>query len=73
MDDNKPMTLEDQLGDDDWALIIGADGNLKGLFIPEGKDEDMVPESIVQICAKYFGVDFDEEIEVDDDDSPTIH
>jgi hypothetical protein len=56
-------TLEEQLGDEDWAIIIGDDGNLKGLFIPEGKDEDLVPESIVTIMAEYFGIDFDEEIE----------
>jgi len=55
-------TLEEQLGEEDWAIIIGQDGNLKGLFIPDGKDEDVVPESIVAIMAEYFGVDFDEEI-----------
>jgi hypothetical protein len=59
----KNLTLKAQLGQDDWAIIIGQDGNLKGLFIPEGKDEDLVPESIVTIMANYFGVDFNEEID----------
>lgn len=47
----------DALEDDDWGLIIGNDGELKGLWIPEGKEDDLVPESIVTICEKYFGVD----------------
>ena len=58
---DEPQTLKAQLGEDDWAIIIDNDGNLKGLFIPEGKDEDLVPESIVYIMEKYFGLDLDEE------------
>ena len=65
-------TLEEQLGDDDWALIIGKDGNLKGIFIPECCDEDEVPASIVTIMAEYFGVDFDEEMN-DEDQDPIFH
>lgn len=59
----KDLTLEEQIGDDDWAIIIGNNGNLKGIFIPQGMDEELVPESIVQIMAQYFGVDFEEEID----------
>ena len=71
----KPMSNEreyvefaDALEDDDWGLIIGGDGNLKGLFIPEGKEDDLVPESIVYICEKYFGVDLSQ-----DDQPNTLH
>jgi hypothetical protein len=60
-DEDNDLTLEAQLGENDWAIIIGDDGNLKGIYIPQGKDEDLVPESIVEIMAEYFGVDFDEE------------
>lgn len=56
-----PKTLDEQMGEDDWALIIGKDGELKGLFIPEGLEEELVPESIVVICEKYFGVDLTED------------
>ena len=59
----KDLTLEEQLGKEDWAIIIGSDGNLRGIFIPQGMDEELVPESIVQIMAQYFGVDFEEEID----------
>ena len=61
MKDDEAKTLSAQLDEDDWAIIMGSDGNLRGLFIPDGKDEDLVPESIVEIMADYFGVDFDEE------------
>ena len=76
-EDEDLESLYDQIGDDDWALIIGSDGNLKGLFIPEGKDEDEVPYSIVHIMEKYFGIDFSEDDEDYDDEEPdsgpTIH
>ena len=65
---DEDMTLDAQLGEDDWAIIIGSDGNLKGLYIPEGSDDDEVPESIVYIMEQYFGVDFD-----DDDNYRTLH
>ena len=63
MTKQKDLTLEEQLGKEDWAIIIGSDGNLRGIFIPQGMDEALVPESIVQIMAQYFGVDFEEEID----------
>lgn len=59
----------DALEDDDWGLIIGNDGELKGLWIPEGKEDDLVPESIITICEKYFGVDLTQ----DGNTSTTLH
>lgn len=58
----RSIEFEEALEDDDWGLIISSDGKLKGLFIPDGKDEDEVPEAIVVLCQKYFGLDvFDQE------------
>lgn len=56
------LTFSESLEDDDWGIIIGKDGTLKGMFIPEGEDETQVPEAIVQICLDYFGVDPTEEV-----------
>jgi hypothetical protein len=70
---NQPKTLEEQLGNDDWAIIIGSDGNLKGMFIPDGKDEEEVPESILYIMEKYFGIDFNEVDEEETSDGHTLH
>lgn len=52
----KTIEFEDALTDDDWGLIISSDGKLKGLFIPEGKEEDDVPVEIVSMCSKIFGI-----------------
>lgn len=58
--------IEDMLEKDDWALIFDNEGNLKGLFIPEGQDEEFVPENIVRIMEDFFGIDLSE-------DSVTLH
>ena len=71
MSNQEKTTLIDQLDDDDWALIIGSDGSLKGMFIPDGKDEDEVPHSIVHIMEKYFGIDFDDD-DLEDEETPRI-
>jgi len=55
------ITFDESLEDDDWGLIISAKGQLKGLFIPDGKDEDEVPDAIVEMCIEYFGIDVTEE------------
>lgn len=60
-DEQEYDTFESQLDEGDWGLIIGPEGELKGLFMPEGSDEDLVPDSIVEICEKYFGVDLSED------------
>jgi len=59
---NESVTFEDALEDDDWGLIIGKNGELKGMFIPEGQDEELVPEIIIKICMDYFGVDPTKEV-----------
>lgn len=56
------MTFEDALDEDDWGLIIGKDGTLKGMFIPDGADDEEVPDTIVEICKQFFGVDPTEEV-----------
>ena len=57
---SKKITFEESLGDDDWGLIINKNGQLMGLFIPEGSGEDDVPESIIQLCCNQFGIDPEE-------------
>ena len=54
---SQTVQFEEALDSDDWGLIIGKDGTLKGMFIPEGEDEEQVPEAIIEICKKYFGID----------------
>ena len=60
--------FQDTLGDTDYGLIVdGKTGNLKGLWIPKGTEEDYVPDSIVSLCINIFGVD-PEEFAIEDDD-----
>ena len=59
---SETVTFEDALEKDDWGIIIGKDGTLKGMFIPEGQDEELVPQVIVEICKQYFGVDPSEDV-----------
>jgi hypothetical protein len=57
---SKQITFEESLDNDDWGLIIDKNGQLKGLFIPDGSTEDDVPESIIQLCCSQFGIDPEE-------------
>ena len=54
---SESIEFEYALEDDDWGLIISSDGSLKGLFIPEGKEEEDVPPYIVKMCQRVFGID----------------
>ncbi len=60
----KKVSFEDTLGNDDFGLIIDKDGNLKGLFVPDNVDDelDFVPDSIVQILEKVYGMDMGDEV-----------
>ena len=43
MKNTKRIAFEDALEDDDFGLIIGKDGSLKGMFVPqEFEDEDFI-------------------------------
>ena len=55
------ITMEEALEDNDWGLIINTSGELKGIYVPRGSEDEQVPESIMQICEAYFGVDWAEE------------
>ena len=44
------ITFEESLEEDDWGIIIGKNGELKGMFIPEGEKETDVPPVIVKMC-----------------------
>lgn len=59
---SEQVTFEDSLEKDDWGIIIGKNGELKGMFIPEGEDEADVPEVIVKLCKEYWGIDPTDEV-----------
>jgi hypothetical protein len=52
------VNFDDALTKDDYGLIVSKDGQLKGIFIPDGADDaDEIPESIVALCTRYFDLD----------------
>lgn len=55
------------LEEDDYGLIVGSDGSLKGIWVPEGREDAEVPESIVELCKDYFGIDPNMDNILDDD------
>jgi len=59
---SEQITFEEALEDDDWGIIIGKDGKLKGMFIPEGEEEAEVPPVIIKMCKQYFGIDVTDEV-----------
>tara|TARA_B100002019_G_scaffold282796_1_gene288451 strand:- start:3294 stop:3488 length:195 start_codon:yes stop_codon:yes gene_type:complete len=61
---SEKITFEQSLEEDDWGIIIGKNGELKGMFIPEGEEETDVPEVIVKMCKDYFGIDVTEEVTI---------
>ena len=65
MKNTKRIAFEDALEDDDFGLIIGKDGSLKVMFVPqEFEDEDFVPEEIMQILSKVYGLNVDNQVTI---------
>ena len=62
------LGIEESLDEDDYAVVIGKDGTLKGLFVPAGDEELEVPESVSYFLKKYWGIDAN-----DPGTYPTIH
>ena len=63
----------DALEETDFGLIVcGKTGRLKGLWMPEGVDEENIPDSIVSLCIDYFDIDPDE-FGDDSEIPPTLH
>jgi hypothetical protein len=59
----KQLKFEEAMEEDDFGLIIGKNGDLKGLFVPQEYEEvDYVPEAIVQILSQVYGIELDGEV-----------
>lgn len=66
---SKQIKFEDALSPTDFGFIVcGKTGILKGLWIPNGMDQEVVPEPIVKLCKEMFGVDPN-----DNEHAPILH
>ena len=55
---HEKLGFVESLEEDDYGLIIcGKTGELKGLWIPDGSSDDYVPDSIIELCVQFFGID----------------
>lgn len=51
------LEFRQALADTDYGLIVGDDGSLKGIWVPETKEGQDIPDAIVNLCVQNFGVD----------------
>lgn len=51
------LEFKTSLNPTDYGLIIGCDGNLKGIWVPETMSGMEIPEGIVNMCVEKFGID----------------
>ena len=57
------LDFESSMGAEDFGLIIGKNGELKGLFIPDSLDEelDFMPETIIAILEDVYALGMGDE------------
>lgn len=46
---------QDELGEDDYGFVLGADGELKSVFVPSTDSTVPVPNNVLEIL-KMFGI-----------------
>lgn len=51
------LGFENTLDDDDYGFILDQEGNLKGIWVPQGHQDVDVPEPIVQLLKEKWGID----------------
>lgn len=57
MNKHRYVGFEDSLDENDYGIIVTPSGRLKGVWIPRGQEENIIPETIVQMCIVNFGID----------------
>ena len=51
------LGFEDTLDDTDYGFVLDKEGNLKGIWVPQGQEDEDVPEAIVELLKDKWGVD----------------
>lgn len=55
------LGFEDTLDKDDYGFILDKEGNLKGIWVPQGHEDEDVPEPIVQLLKEKWGIDVNDD------------
>lgn len=46
---------QEELGENDYGFVVGADGELKSVFVPSADIETPIPNNVLEIL-KMFGI-----------------
>jgi hypothetical protein len=55
------LGFESALEEDDYGFILDAEGNLKGIWVPQGAENDQVPQPIVDIIKQKWNIDVNDD------------
>jgi hypothetical protein len=55
------LGFEDTLDKDDYGFILDKEGNLKGIWVPQGHEDEDVPEPIVELLKEKWGIDVNDD------------
>ena len=55
------LEFESTLDEDDFGIIVGSDGILKGIWVPEHLENEQIPPGVARFMLDTFGVDPNEE------------
>jgi hypothetical protein len=62
------LGFNESLEEDDYGFILDKEGNLKGIWVPQGMEDAVVPDAIVHLLKDKWGIDI-----TDDSNYGTIH
>ena len=55
------LGFNETLEDDDYGFILDKEGNLKGIWVPQGAEDEDVPEALVILLQEKWGIDVNDE------------
>ena len=62
MADHDYMGFTETLEEDDYGIIVGKDGAIKGIWVPQHlEDAGEIPATIANVCEANFGIDPNDE------------
>lgn len=69
MQSHELIGFSSTLDEDDYGIIVSKKGRVKGVWIPRGKEDTVIPIAVVNLCEQNFGINPN----TDDHISQTIH
>jgi hypothetical protein len=56
MNSHQLIGFSSTLDEDDYGIIISKEGRVKGVWIPKGKEDEVIPIAVVNLCEQSFGI-----------------